>query len=268
MPLYFFGLTGLYKPEYAININKPPCLFRVPKNDSIAQFISAIARGGGMSMTNGYDLEFEFDSDIIQYIEKNSGVNPNKREPSQPGYLISLLCDEAQLPNIQSATSQITGVHLGEGQISYPHTKMYSDFTLSWMCDANMTPLKFLNSWYNYIFTGAANINGKDQDEIKLLDRKSLGGVKEERKNLINRSVRLRYPKNYLSTVRITKTEKGANAPNSRAPISYIMEECYPYSIDAVPLSYGSSQVTRVSANFYYRKHTLVYNDISGGYQG
>jgi len=257
-------LTGLYKPEYAININKPPCLFRVAKNDSIAQFISAISRGGGMSMTNGYDVEFEFDigMQILKDIKDASGVDLRSRGQSQPTQIISLLCDEAQLPNVQAATGQVSGVHMGEGQISYPHTKMYSDFTLSWMCDANMTPLKFLSAWHNYIFNGAA------QDKIKLLESNSLGGVKSGVKNEINRPVRVKYPDEYLSTVRITKTERGASAANSRAPISYIMEECYPYSIDAVPLSYGSSQITRVSANFYYRKHTLVYNDISNGYRG
>ena len=39
------------------------------------------------------------------------------------------------------------------------------------------------------------------------------------------------------------------------------MEECYPYSIDTVPLSYGTSQLTRVSANFYYAKHSVVYQN-------
>lgn len=222
-------------------------------------------------MTNGYDVEFEFkiDAKIIDYIKETSKVNLKNKEPSEIGYLISLLCDEAQLPNVQAATGQISGVHMGEGQISYPHTKLYSDFTLSWMCDANMTPLKFLSAWHNYIFGGSVDEDSNpNQDVIKVVDRSTLTQVKQEKKNEINRSVRLKYPDEYLSDVRITKTEKGPNAPNARAPISYIMEDCYPYSIDSVPLSYGSSQITKVSANFYYRKHTLVYNDISNGYRG
>jgi hypothetical protein len=236
----------------------------VAKNDSIAQFLSAISRGGGMSMTNGYDVQFKFKNGlgILDDIKRACNVDLSEGGSSQATQIINLLCDEAQLPNIQAATAQVSGVNLGEGQISYPHTKLYSDFTLSWMCDANMTPLKFLSAWHNYIFNGAR------QDPIKLLEGNRLDGVKKETENQPNRAVRLKYPDQYLSTVRITKTEKGASAPNSRAPISYIMEECYPYSIDAVPLSYGSSQITRVSANFYYRKHTLVYNNISGGYKG
>lgn len=232
------------------------------KNDSIAQFISAISRGGGMSMTNGYDVEFSIGNDLKNYIQSTAGVNPNDREPSKAGYLISLLCDEAQLPNIQSATGQVTGVHMGEGPVSYPHTKMYSEFALSWMCDANMTPLKFLTSWYNFIF------NGLSTEEIKTLSKNKLETVKSTRPNNLNRAIRLEYPDQYMATVRVTKTEKGANAPNSRAPMSYILQDCYPYSIDAVPLSYGTSQITKVSANFYYRKHTIVYNDISMPFRG
>ena len=50
---------------------------------------------------------------------------------------------------------------------------------------------------------------------------------------------------------------------------AYILENAYPYAIDAVPLSYGVSQITRVNVNFHYSRHTVVYGDIiekgSGG---
>ena len=209
-----------------------------------------------MSMTNGYDVEFEMSGQLLNTIETTTGIDPNAREASKPGYLISLLCDEAQLPNIQAATGQVAGVHMGEAQISYPHTKMYSDFSLGWMCDANMMPLKFLTTWYNYIF------NGEGTEVIRTLKGNRLETLKSQQANPIHRPLRLNYPESYLATVKITKTERGANAPNSRAPMSYIIQECYPYSIDAVPLSYGTSQITKVTANFYYRKHTIVYNDI------
>ena len=43
-----------------------------------------------------------------------------------------------------------------------------------------------------------------------------------------------------------------------------MLENCYPYSIDAVPLAYGSSQVTRLTVNFYYTRHTVSYSQASG----
>jgi hypothetical protein len=233
----------------------------VAKN-SMSQFINAISKGGGMSMSNGYDVDFELPAGLNNYIKNTTKIDINNSNTSDSSSLITLLCDEASLPSIQASTGQINGMHMGEASVNYPHSKMYTDFNLSWMCDADMTPLKFINAWYNYIFNG--NIN----EEIKTLERNRLESVKQQKANLINRAIRLKFPVEYMApTVRITKTERGKNAPNSRAPVSYIMQECYPYSIDAVPLSYGSSQITKVSANFYYRKYTLVYNNIKG-YQG
>ena len=228
----------------------------------MSQFINAISKGGGMSMSNGYDVDFELPAGLNNYIKNTTKIDINNSNTSDSSSLITLLCDEASLPSIQASTGQINGMHMGEASVNYPHSKMYTDFNLSWMCDADMTPLKFINAWYNYIFNG--NIN----EEIKTLERNRLESVKQQKANLINRAIRLKFPVEYMApTVRITKTERGKNAPNSRAPVSYIMQECYPYSIDAVPLSYGSSQITKVSANFYYRKYTLVYNNIKG-YQG
>lgn len=220
-------------------------------------------------MTNGYDVEFQLTgqnkTQLLGAITRAIGGDPTKNsEPTTPGYLIKHLCDEAQLPNIQSATGQVTGVIMGEGGISYPHTKMYSDFTLSWMCDANMTPLKFLTAWYDYIF-GGSSTDEANKNSAGVLN---LEKIKTIQAKPIDRAVRLNFPAYYLCDVRITKTERGKSAPNSRAPISYLIQDCYPYSIDAIPLSYGTSQITKVSANFYYRKHTIIYNNISGGYTG
>ena len=41
---------------------------------------------------------------------------------------------------------------MGEGQINYPHTRIFTEMQLGFQCDANMTPLKFLNQWFNSIF--------------------------------------------------------------------------------------------------------------------
>ena len=225
----------------------------------MSQFINAIAAGGGMSMTNGYDIDFNLPGPLNNYIKGLTQIDVNNPGTSDYGSVINMFCDEAQLPSIQSMTGQMNGMHMGEGQINYPHTKMYTDFNLSWMCDADMTPLKFINAWYNYIF------DGNNNEIIKTYTGNRLDSIKKEKANSINRAIRLKFPNEYTApTVRITKTEKGKNAPNSRAPISYIMQDCYPYSIDAVPLSYGSSQITKVSANFYYKKYTLVYNNIKG----
>ena len=66
--------------------------------------------------------------------------------------IFEFLCDEAQLPNVQAATGTLKGRYTGEGQINYPHTRVFTEFQLGFQCDANMTPLKYLNDWYGQIF--------------------------------------------------------------------------------------------------------------------
>lgn len=226
---------------------------------SLDTFLASIAKGGGVSFTNGYDVEWQLPSKLKGVIDK--AVGDINRSDGSAG-LIKMFCDEAQIPNVQAATGQVNGRYLGENQYTYPYAKFYSDLSLSWMCDANMTPLKFLTSWHSFIFDGANKEAPADAGKGS-----SLSAVKQQANNIgdgWSRPVRLRYPADYMAKCYISKVEKGKSAPNQRVGITYLLEEIYPYSIDAIPLSYGTSQITKVTANFYYAKHTPIYNDLTG----
>ena len=43
--------------------------------------------------------------------------------------------------------------------------------------------------------------------------------------------------------------------------MTYVMERAWPFAIDAVPLQFGSASITKVTAQFYYSKHRVVYHD-------
>lgn len=240
---------------------------------SVKNFIDLINSSGGLSYSNTYDIEWVFPtvgnttSKLVTNLNAvgipvNTGNFAGGANPT--GDIIKLFCDEAQLPNISSATGQITGRLLGEGQVNYSHTRVFTDFQLGWICDANMIPLKFLTTWYDTIFeqinTDGSSIlpSTRTGETLSRLKEEASGGNSIQ----TDRSVRLNYPDDYLATCVITKAEKGANASNGRASISYTMLECFPYSIDAVPLSAGASTATKVSASFYYSKHTVTYNDL------
>ena len=210
-----------------------------------------------MSMSNGYDVQFEISEDLKTYLANYNIENLFSTDPCNSGGLVRLLCDEAQLPNTQAATGQLQGRYLGENQVNYPYARFFTDFSLSWMCDVNMTPLKFITGWHNFIFDGGDNNSPMQVNDGTLTGIKTASRGERQ----FNRAIRLKYPIEYGCTARITKTDQGPQAPNQRAAISYILEECYPYSIDTVPLSYGTSQLTRVSANFYYKSHSVVYQD-------
>ena len=244
---------------------------------SLSNFINGIKKQGGFSYSNNYDVDFNFNtvntSDLLTrfssygidlLLGSSTGGDSGESEVGgvNSGSLLKMLCDEAQLPNVQAATGQITGRFLGEGLVNYPHTRLYSDFQLGWLGDGNLLPLKFLNLWYGYIF------NEYEGSGRPILPRgESNGSLSDVKQGASSetaaRTVRLNFPQEYLCNITITKTDRGPNAANERAPMSYTMIDAFPYSIDAVPLSYGASQITKITANFYYAKHIVTYNDVS-----
>lgn len=258
-------------------------LFSVPNQEpkGLGKFLDVIVKQGGMSYSNNFDVVFEFNLDSHDAIRKRfnkfglsfgdgaqtAGVEDKDAQPGNASDVLKMFCEEAQLPNVQAATGNLTGVRLGEGQINYATNKLYTDFQLGWMCDANMTPLKFLNAWHSFIFD-EQNSDGEsiiDKDDLYYESNASLSTLKKKAGKVGTRDkqTRLKYPDEYQCNITITKTEKGKSASNSRASMMYTLVDCFPYAIDAVPLSYGASQVTKVTANFYYSKYSIVYNDIT-----
>ena len=256
-------------------------IFSVSQSKGLAKFVDVIAQQGGMSYSNNFDVVFSFNQTAHGKIRKRfekigldfgtGSTSPADTDENLDGSkaadVLKMFCEEAQLPNVQSATGNLTGARLGEGQINYATSKLYTDFQLGWMCDANMTPLKFLNSWQSFIFNEYDSDNNDILDETGdyIQENESLANLKSETGTLGSRekSIRLHYPDEYQCNITITKTEKGKSAANSRASMMYTLIDCFPYAIDAVPLSYGASQVTKVTANFYYSKYSIVYNDIT-----
>tara|TARA_B000000532_G_scaffold136432_1_gene109559 strand:- start:49 stop:669 length:621 start_codon:yes stop_codon:yes gene_type:complete len=201
---------------------------------SINSFLGLMNANGGMSLANHF---------VVQIIEKNG-------TPAE-GDAFEFLCDEAQLPNIQAATGTIEGRYTGEGQVNYPHTRVFTEVQLGFQCDANMTPLKYLNEWYGSIFGEFPYKNTSSFDDIPSDTFAQ------------NRTNKLRLPESYCKTVKITKTEIGPDSTNGKRPsITYLLERAWPFAIDAVPLQFGSTLVTKVTAQFYYTRHTIIHNNI------
>ena len=208
---------------------------------TIDEFMNKIGRQKGMSLTTGFDVFFGFPSSHAMLQRYYTGGDDD---------VVHMLCDEAQLPNVQTATGQLSGRYVGESGVQYPHSRMFTDVGLGFLCDAKLTPLKFFNWWYQWMFN--------EEHVTSENDLKKAKASSPQDRNRINR---VRYQDEYAALIRIIKTEPNKNAANGRAPITYILENAYPYAIDAVPLSYGSSQLTRVNVNFHYSRHTVIYGD-------
>ena len=196
---------------------------------------------GGMSLANNFVVRFP---DPAVTVPGDNGGQDN---------VFEFLCDEAQLPNVTAATGTMKGRYLGEGQVNYPHTRVFSEFQLGFQCDADMTPLKFLNEWYGSIF-GERPIDSPDLNTNQM----SFSSPKSAK-----RTNRLSYPDSYCRTITVTKTEIGPMYRKGLRPsMTYVLERAWPYQIDAVPLQFGSNIQTKVTAQFFYTRHTVVHNNI------
>ena len=200
---------------------------------NIRKFLGTIEKTGGMSMSNLFEARFSFSGDKHKDLKSDLGKMgfADLSNNSDTAYTaLTLFCEEASLPGMMANTGQTTGVYMGEGQVNYAHTKSFTDITLGWTCDANLLPLKFINTWMEFIF-GA---DGKDFSTAR-----------------VNR---VRFPDEYQCELKITKAERGPGDTLERVGGIYTLHDIYPYSIQSTPVSYGSSTLLKVSASFYYRR--------------
>lgn len=191
---------------------------------SVSRFIERVSKDGGLASSNSF---------IVRILDSSVGSFDLDET-------IEFYCNEAQLPNINTAESSINGMYVGSGQVKYPHTRVYTEIQLGFLCDANMTVLKFLNKWQDLMF------------------RQERGSIDKVQ----NREVRLSYMDEYVSDIAIIKAEPGPKSAVQRQPITYVLERAYPYAIDAVPLQYGTNQVVQVTAQFSYMRHYTMDHDI------
>jgi len=200
----------------------------------VKNYITAIVNGRGMAKSNTYSVYFTLTDPLRNLLTGTGRANGleapvmGSRAVSYVGERILLMCDEVSLPGIQSNTGSITGRYQGQGPIYYPTSPIYSDLQLSFMCDAEMQAFKFLLDWHSGIYnTTTATRFGEKVRKLK-------------------------YPKDYQCKINIEKRERNSSDEVGVAALGYVLNNAWPYSVDAIPLSYGSSQLVKCTANFYY----------------
>ena len=143
-----------------------------------------------------------------------------------------ILCDSASLPTTAYATAEVRDNFMGVPQ-QFAHTRIYTDLDFSFYVDEDYNLLKIFEGWMEYISSGANTSTLQD-------DRAYFR--------------RMRYPDSYkCDTMYINKFEK-----NFKKTMRYRFVNVFPKSIDAVPVSYGSADILKVSVNFNYDRY-IVY---------
>ena len=211
----------------------------------VQTYLSAITNGRGMARSNTYSVYFVTPPALSRYFNDTGrsgklnapvkgfklGSTGKSEGVSDVGERILIMCDEVSLPGIQSNTGSITGRYQGQGPIYYPTAPIYNDLQLSFMCDAEMQAFKFLLDWQSFIYDTVENQSGIRKGE---------------------KVRRLKYPKDYQCEMIVEKNERGERSEIEVTSMKFTLNNAWPYSVDAIPLSYGSSQLVKCTANFYY----------------
>jgi hypothetical protein len=248
------------------------------KSNRISSFVSNVL-GSGLSFDNDYTFSIQIGQKFREAFEeqfpltkKNSTDNIQypfdigegnkdainaylKNEASL--FKLGVLCDEISLPGISSATGFIKGNAQGQ-TLTYAHTKMYNAVSISFLCDRDMTALKFFQFWMDWIHPRvptatalAPNTLGAaigTAPEINLL----LGYSKEP-----NYASSTRYFEDYAFTFEIYKMET-KYSPQSIS-VKTTLFDAFPSKISSIPLNSGASSIARVSVDITYGRHTTNF---------
>ena len=144
---------------------------------------------------------------------------------------MGILCSDASLPTSTLATAEVKDNFMGVPQ-QFAHTRFYTDIAYSFYIDEDYTLLKIFEGWMEYITSGA----NKD--------------VEQDHRAYYRR---MKSPDSYkCNTMYINKFEK-----NYKRTLRYRFVNVFPKSIDAVPVSYGSADILKVSVNFNYDRYIV-----------
>lgn len=157
------------------------------------------------------------------------------------GEVLGLLCTDAAIPASTYATAEVKDNYMGVPQ-EFAHTRLYTDIDFSFYIDNQYNVLQFFEFWMNYIGAG----NNPD-----------IGEPAASSDPIPNNYRRFAYPDEYkTSQFYITKFERNYNTVNA-ARLQYQLINAFPKSVNAVPVSYGPTELMKVSVTMTYDRYIV-----------
>lgn len=207
-----------------------------------------------LSLTNLYEVHFSsMKPELERFLAAARGINK-----SWWAKTAGLLCTETSLPSSSFATAETKSDFMGVTQ-EFAHTRLYNDIDLTFYLDADYNVLLFFEGWMDFISSGSANIPTNPNDE-EINFNTDPGNFKSYYR-------RFQYPDNYkMSSMFINKFDKSnLNWDNPNAVLSsnnYVLHyqfiNVFPKSITSIPISYGASEVLKVTITFNYDRYHVT----------
>ena len=188
---------------------------------------------------------------LFEYLT-NCGIFNDTTSTSQK---YDFLCSSASLPGSNFNISEELGSRQGMTE-RFASRRIYNEFDLTFYIDDDYNTLRMFEEWMNFINPVYNESNGRYDGA----GGSQLGAYQER-----NTYSRFRYPDDYRRKVSITKFERNFlqnpndrnNTFNNMPLLTYHFIDTFPVNINAVPLSYGGSNILQVTVVFTYLRHTI-----------
>jgi len=176
----------------------------------------------------------------------NSGLLTNPKS-------YDFLCSDATLPGSSFDMSEESGSR--QGMIErFATRRIYTDFDLTFYVDDNYNSLRLLEEWMNYIdpiHSSAGAYQGSRNGQTGFGDR--------------NNFYRMKYPNDYKRPISVVKFERdflenpsiSDSGFRPQSLVKYTFIDAFPMNIVAIPFSYESSTITKVTASFNYTRYIV-----------
>lgn len=184
---------------------------------------------GNLSQTNHFQVSFNgLPAAVSTHLKEKFGISNSNYFMGTKG---NLLCSDATLPGSSLATAEVKDNFMGIPQ-EFAHTRLYTDIDFTFYVDNDYTNLRIFEGWIDYISSGSSD----EVDELK-----------------DNYYRRMRYPIFYkCDTMYISKFEK-----DYKSQLDYQFLNVFPKLMTAIPVSYGSADILKVSVTFNYDRYII-----------
>jgi len=193
--------------------------------------------------TSNYFLSINAPAPVLTYIERKKRIGikgTNLRER------INLSCIDASLPGSSFATHDVRSDFMGVSE-KMAYRRMYDEqMSVSMIVDPEYKTLHFFEGWMDFI--AGKEITDRGNNETY---KKSTNGF------------RMNYPdgENGYRTKSVIELYKFEKDISTRQSIKYTMVEGFPISMNAMEISYGPTDLLRLTVNFSFVRYvTEPYN--------
>ena len=199
----------------------------MPTRPNIVSTSSLKTRLLNLSQTSVYTVSLNPPNEVNRFLN-NSGLSY-----ATDGRDLELLASETTLPGSTFATHDRTSDFVGVTE-KMAYRRIYDEtIDMTFYVDKEYKIIEFFDGWMDYI-SGVGRT-----------------GTKEQYKNQAA-TYRLSYPKYYKTNISVTKFEKDLRDK----AMTYTFVGAFPISINNIPLSYNTSDITRFSVSFSYIRYT------------